>query len=291
MLKQYYQIIKQLFHILIINPRFFFKRIFLELKAFVLPLPRSSVSRKMNGVLFRFNFNYSSVKKMYFNTYEPGTVEILRKFLKKGDTFIDVGANIGYFSAVAAGCVGTNGQVHSFEPVSEYFQKLKNFAEANSRYKIVVNQFALGSEEKSKKIYIRGYPDIGNNTFFPILLTDAKENKTAEVSICRLDEYIKERKINNIKLIKIDVEGFEFPVLLGLERYFLRCQDTGFYPLIICEIISSVYSSLGYKLEDLFDYMKRFSYYPFEIINTKKRIKIDKIKKKTIVNIFFKFCK
>ncbi len=296
MLKEYYQIIKQLFCILIINPRYFFKRIFLELKAFVLPLPRSSILKKMNGVLFRFDFDYSpNIKRMYFKIYEPGIGEILRTFLKEGDSFIDVGASIGYFSAIAAGCVGKNGEVHSFEPIPEYFSKLKSFAEMNREYKIKANQCALGDKEESKKIYIKGYPYIGSNSFFPkLLLTDnvkENKNKTAEVPIQRLDKYIKERKINNIKMIKIDVEGFEFPVLLGLERYFLRCQDTGFYPLIICEIIASVYPSLEYKLEDLFDYMKRFSYYPFEIINTKKRIKIDKIRKKGLVNVFFKFCK
>lgn len=288
MLKKYYHILKKLFHILTINPGFFFKRIFLELKSFVLPLPKYPVSKEINGVLFRFDFNYSDqIKKMYFNTYEPGIVNILRNFLRKGDSFIDVGANIGYLSAVAAGCVGIEGEVHSFEPVPEYFQKLQNLAKINRQYKIKANQFALGNEEKFRKIYIGDRSNIGNNTFFPDLLTDAQKNKTVEVPIRRLDKYIKETKINNIRIIKIDVEGFEFPVLLGLENYFPECLNTGFYPLIICEISSNVYPFSGYKLEDLFDYMKKFSYYPFEIINIRKRIDINKIRKKQLADVLF----
>jgi len=291
MLKNYYQIIKRLLYILINNPRFFFKRIFLELRAFVSPTPKFSAVKKINGILFEFDFNYSpKMKKMYFNTYQPSVAEILRIFLKKGDTFIDVGANIGYLSALAAGLIGSEGEVHSFEPVPEYYQKLKKFAKINSQYKIYINQFALGNEEKSGTIYIKGGPDIGYNTFFPALLSDSK-NRTAQVSIQRLDEYIKEREIKNIKLIKIDVEGFEFPVLKGLSRYFSECQNKNSCPLIICEVCPGVYASFGHKLQDLFDYMRSFSYYPFKVLNIKKRIDINKMNKKQVVDIMFKFCK
>lgn len=294
MFKNCWFIIKKLFHILINNPSFFFKRIFLELKYFILPLPKHSVLGKINGILFSFDFDYSNdIKKMYFGNYQPIISEILKKYLKNGDTFIDVGANIGYFSMIAAGFVGKNGQVHSFEPVPEYFYRLENLSKNNSQYNITVNQFALGDEEKSSKIYIEGLSGIGHNTFFPILLEGAgnNRNKTAEVSIRRLDKYIKEKKIGNIKLIKIDVEGFEFSVLRGLKNYFLESKRTGLFPLIICEICPRAYAFSEYKLEDLFNYMKEFSYYPFDVINTKKRIDINQMKRDQVPDVLFKFNK
>ena len=87
MLEKYYKIIKSLFHILLVNnPKFFFKRIFLELESLVLPIPESPVSKRINGILFEFDFGYShKIKKMYFNTYEASVVEVLRSYLKKGD--------------------------------------------------------------------------------------------------------------------------------------------------------------------------------------------------------------
>lgn len=292
MIKKYLRFIKIIFWVLINNPRFFIKRIFLELKAFVLPLPGSSISKKINGVSFRFDFSYSpNIKKMYCNIYEMGVVETLKTFLKNGDTFIDVGANIGYITAIGASLVGKKGRVYSFEPVPEYFSKLRNLAETNSKYNIIANQFALSDRAGQEKIYVPGYPYIGGNTILSDLIGKEKIKDTISIQTYRLDEYIERENIENIKMIKIDVEGFEFPVLLGLERYLLKCQDTGSYPLIICEIIPSVYPYLGYKLENIFDYMERFSYYPFEIINIKKRIKINKIRKKGVVNILFKFCK
>ena len=291
MLKNYYKIIKKMLYMLIISPKFFFKRIFLELKTFILPVPKSSIPKKINGVLFRFDFDYSQkVKKMYFGSYESRIVEALKSFLKKGDTFIDVGANVGYLTAIAAGCVGTSGQVHSFEPVPEYFEKLKSFADENSQYKIKTNQFALGSEEKAEKIYIGGKSYIGNNTFFPELLDGIKAVETLDVFVIRLDKYIEERNINKITIIKIDVEGFEFPVLLGLEKFFNKCYFNKLltFPLIICEICPPAYKFLGYKLEDLFEYMQRFNYFPFSILNSKKELNIEKIKKESTMNILFK---
>ena len=141
---KYSNTIKQAFYALIINPGYFFRRIFLELRALILPTPNYPVSRKINGVLFKFDFDYSpKVKEMYFKTYEPRVGEILKTFLREGDSFIDVGASIGYFSAIAAGRVKKSGQVHSFEPIPEYFLKLKDFAQMNRQYKIKANQCAL----------------------------------------------------------------------------------------------------------------------------------------------------
>ena len=270
------------------NPAFFCKRVFLELKSFVIPLPASTVIKKINGVSFEFDFSLSSqVKKMYAGSYQPIITETLKKYLKNGDTFIDMGANIGYFSMVAASLVGKTGQVHSFEPVPKYFLKLNNFAENNKQYNIVANQFALGDKEQLGKIYIEGESNIGSNTFIPALLGNKGNNIIAEVPIRRFDRYVEERGLKNIKLIKIDVEGFEFPVLKGMEGYFLECSKNGSCPAIICEIAPAVYETAGHGPKDIFNYMKNFSYYPFEIINQRKKIIAGK---KQLDDVIFKFC-
>ncbi len=289
MFQNYRLIVKRLFHILVNNPIFFIKRIFIELKSFVLPMPKLAIVKKINGVLFDFNFGYSDkIKQMYFGNYQPIISEIIKKYLKKGDTFIDVGASIGYFSAVAAGYVGESGQVHSFEPAQEYYQKIDALSKMNSQYNIVANQLALGEKEELSKIYIEGPSDIGNNTFFPDLFgADIKNDKFVQVPVHRLDSYIKEKGLNNIKLIKIDVEGFEFPVLKGLSGYFAECSKAGLCPPIICEIVPSAYPYSGCKLQDLLDYMDKFSYHPFEIFNTQKRMSINKIEKETIIDVLF----
>jgi FkbM family methyltransferase len=285
----YLKTAKHLLHIFLVNPSFFLKRVFSELKVYILPLPEQPILKNINGILMSLDFNdRDKSKKMYFGNFQPAISSLFKKYLKNGDVFIDAGANVGYFSAVAAGLVGKTGQVHSFEPVPEYFKKLKNLSDANSRYKITANQLALGDKETTEKIYIGGPSHIGDNTFFPDFLEGISEVRTADVKVCRLDKYIKDKGLSNIKLIKIDVEGFEFPLLLGMEEYFLECHKTGNCPVIICEICPKAYSYLGYKLEDIFNYMKKFSYEPFEVINEKNRVDINKLKERDVADVVFK---
>src|ERR1051326_753995 len=72
----------------------------------------------------RFDYDFSlggTVRTMYAGAYATELVGLLRKILQPGDKFVDVGANIGYLSAVGAGRVGTAGRVLSFEPAPIYF--------------------------------------------------------------------------------------------------------------------------------------------------------------------------
>jgi len=286
---------KIIFWVLINNPKIFFKRIFLLLKSAFLPIPTLPFLKKINGVFFKFDFeDFSSLKKkIYYDMYEMGVVGMLKTFLRNGDTFIDIGANIGYITVIGVGLVGKKGWVYSFEPVPEYFSRLRNLAELNSEYNIVVNRFALSDRKGQKKIYVSDYSNIGANTILSGLIDKEKIRDTIFIQTRRLDEYIEKENIKNIKMIKIDTEGFEYPVLLGLKGFFNKyCFDKLLTPpLIICEICPSAYKFLGYKLEDLFEYMKQFNYFPFSILNPKKEFSIEKIKKESTINILFKIKK
>jgi protein-L-isoaspartate O-methyltransferase len=58
---------------------------------------------------------------MYLKIWEPFSAKLLKEKLSVGDTFIDVGANIGYFSALAASIVSSEGSVYTFEPIERFF--------------------------------------------------------------------------------------------------------------------------------------------------------------------------
>ena len=297
--------------LLIRNPKLFFKYLYAGAKSVILRWPKAPIQKRINGILFEFDFDLDLVIKlmrnplklllqylsigakpnvlaMYYGAYEPDTVRAMKKLLKKGDTFIDVGANIGYLSAIAMGLVGKTGQVHSFEPIPKHFQRLKNLALANKKYKIVVNQCALGEKEGTARIDVSGL-SIGSSTMVPDLLKfkeiaygKRKEmiEETIEVPTHRLDCYIKEQSISGISLIKIDTEGFEFPVLKGLSGYF---ENANHLPAIICEITPAAYPLLGYTLSQLSEYMKKYNYHAFSLDDTE----IDITKLKGYPNVIF----
>jgi len=264
------------------NPGLFIKHVIIQIKK-LMPLPKGPIRKNVNGVLFEFDFNYdAAIKSMYIGGYEIDIVNVMKKVLKKGDTFIDAGANIGYISAIAAGLVGKTGQVHSFEPVPRYFRKLENMAKLNPAYKIVVNQFALGERNGNANIKV-AETNIGWNTMVPgFLNNESKIREILEIPVKRLDNYIEHNKLKDISLMKIDVEGFEFPVLKGLSNYF---KETECRPVIICEINHSACLSLGYNLSHLFDFMKTYDYNTYSLLNL--NVKVDITKLKEIADIVF----
>lgn len=286
-MKNIFLIIKRIFSVLLKNPAFFAKRCVSSVREKIIPVPKSGVY-KFSDVAFDFDFSFShKIKKMYFGTFQPIISEILKKYLKPGDTFIDVGANVGYFSFVAIQIVGKGGQAHAFEPVKEYFDKLELFFKINKDYKIFVNKMALGEKNQNLDIFIKGGSDIGNNTFFPELLGSNNPNKES-VQVIRLDEYIKQKNVKNIKLIKIDVEGFEFAALKGLSGYFSECSKNNSFPVIVCEVVPEAYAKFGARVEDLFSFMAGYNYYPYDVLSTKRKVKIEELKRGRLSDILFK---
>lgn len=86
----------------------------------------------------------------------------------------------------------------------------------------------------------------------------------------RFDKYVEEQKIKQIKLIKIDVELYEFPVLKGFRNYFVNTSDR---PIIICEIFPKYYPIHGATLEEFLEYMRRYGYKVFNLSNPQEEVK------------------
>ncbi len=276
--KSYLKTIKANLRIFAKNPIYYLKEYLRIIGSLFLVIIRkfpnlriNNIIRKVNGVNFNFDFKFGAViRGMYLRFFSADIVNTMLKYIKKGSTFIDIGANIGYITAIGAGCVGKKGQVHSFEPVPLYFNKLIQLKLINKNYKIYINNFALGERESNAEIYTSRKNPGWNTMISGWIDPDDLKNKI-KIKVKRLDKYLFEKKINNISLIKIDVEGFEIPVLKGMTKFFEENKDS--LPPIILEVIPSTYSLLGNKLEDLENLLKKFSYIAYSI-DEKKKIKI-----------------
>ncbi|MGA8222142.1 MAG: FkbM family methyltransferase [Candidatus Acidiferrales bacterium] len=224
------------------------------------PLP---VLKRIRGVVFECDLgHYRGTAPMYFGSYALLVTEAMKRYLKPGDTFFDVGANIGYLSAVAAGLVGTNGQVHSFEPVPAYFGRLERLVSMNPAHTIIANSCAAGETDGTCTIYVTREP--GQNTMVTSYQSDFEITSTLEVPVVRLDSYIRHHGIARIAMIKIDAEGYEFPTLKGLQTQFEQSKDR---PAIICEIAPRAYPLMGKKLSDLAAYMAEYGYTARDLID------------------------
>ena len=254
------------------NPGLFAKKALGKLRRRIVSIPDQAIQERMaGGVLFehkRLSFiDEDDIRAMMTHSYDITLCDCLRKHLRPGDIMLDVGANIGYISAVAASGVGTAGEVHGFEPLIECFERVENLSRLNSQFKFIFHNVALGAQKGSLSINFDPDGDMRNATLLPGKKTPA----TREVPVWRLDDYIFENIASpeRIKFIKIDVEGFEFSVLQGLERFLTKWQ-----PLIVCEIKPWEIKALGYTMKDFDEFMKRFGYRTYDMLNEAKVINL-----------------
>ncbi|HTE48677.1 MAG TPA: FkbM family methyltransferase [Candidatus Paceibacterota bacterium] len=210
-----------------------------------------------------------AVKSVMFKSVEVDVYEYINCTLKEGDVFFDVGAHFGYFSALGASRVGLTGQVHLFEPAPMCFPYLKEFISQNSLYTFFLNIVGVGDLETSKELTLSLPPHLSSHSFIPEFL-NARHIASEKLltPIVRLDSYITKTGVVPA-LIKIDVEGYEYKVLKGLENFF---KTSIARPSIICEISPSAYPYLGHTLSEIFTYMENFGYKAYYSWNYKKPI-------------------
>jgi FkbM family methyltransferase len=249
------------------NPALFCRVMIGKLNA-TRPMPPLPAVKRINNVLFEYDLgDYRGTAPMYFGSYAPLIIDVMKRYLRPGDTFFDVGANIGYLSAIATGLVGKTGQVHSFEPVPKYSQRLQRLAHLNSEYPITVNACAAGDKTEIRTIYVTHEP--GQNTLVPAYKTTLEITQTLEVPVVRLDSYIEAHRISRVSMIKIDTEGFELPILRGAARYF---ETTSYRPAVICEIAPRAYPLMGTSVSELADFMAGFGYTARDLIDTSRPV-------------------
>ncbi|HIA06024.1 MAG TPA: FkbM family methyltransferase [Flavobacteriales bacterium] len=147
----------------------------------------------------------------YHGSYELGTLDLISKCLKPGDTFIDVGANIGLFSIyLSKNCPGIN--ICAFEPLESTFTILEQNIEINQCANIKTFPYALGITNDTGKITENLELSRGSASMVGAETSGRYEQM---VHVQTLNDFVVKEGVDNIGLLKIDVEGWEQQVLLG----------------------------------------------------------------------------
>ena len=171
----------------------------------------------MHGTPYRLHIprELQSVYLSYFDflNHEPLTSKIFKSILKSGDVVIDVGANIGHYTLLAAAVVGPLGRIHAIECSPETLSMLSNNVSKNKLQNVLIHPVAAASERGTLSLNVTA---IGLSWFDPHSNwpTVQGSGTMVEVQAMPLDEIISPP----VNLIKIDAEGVDLDVLKGMKR-------------------------------------------------------------------------
>lgn len=189
----------------------------------------------------------------FFNIWEPSVSKAISDILQAGDVFVDVGANIGYDSLLASKLVGDGGQVVAIEANSSIFRQLQDNLARNGVSNVRTIRAAAG--DKKGKLTLHG-GDAGNQgRTSPLPRRGLQPIET--VQMLPLDEILTEGERARLRLIKIDIEGGELPVLQRLLKTLdlystglhliveMSDEETGAVEAIFKSLVSTGYATFG----------------------------------------------
>jgi FkbM family methyltransferase len=204
----------------------------------------------------RHTFRAYALKRVH----EEATTELFKKVIKEGDVIVDLGANLGYFTLLAAKLVGKKGKVYSFEPESRNYDYLVKNIELNGYDNIVATQKAVSDKHGKVRLYICPY-DSGHHTinqyggieaYKPDFTHDDVVLDFVEVETIALDDFLKD--VEQVDVVKMDVEGAEMLALSGMDGIIRRSKNlkmfVEFFPLLIREMGNSPEKFIHRLLED-----------------------------------------
>lgn len=154
--------------------------------------------------------------------YEEAKIQALREFLEPGATFIDIGANKGDFTVLAASIVGPSGRVIAIEPSQNNFRWLRRSVEENAIANAECHRIALGSDNYKGILHLATLSGLHSLLSLPGRVEEGVEI----VDVRALDDFIGDAGVD---AIKIDVEGFEAEVLAGAARTLGKTMLTSIF--------------------------------------------------------------
>lgn len=190
---------------------------------------------------------------------EQYETKFAKQAVNQGETAIDIGANVGWYTSLLAQAVGINGKVYAFEPNPKLAQLLSKLTIENCN--VTVIQAGLGAENTKKKFSI---PENWISGSFG-KVDKAVENY--EVKLYTVDSFLEKEHVPKLTFIKCDAEGAELDILNGA-KHLLQSEKP---PIWMIEMSTNETTKFGYHPKQIIEYFKDTtrSQYGFLMIDQK----------------------
>jgi FkbM family methyltransferase len=196
---------------------------------------------------------------------EQSELRLLSAYLDRGMTALDVGANLGVFTATFASRVGERGAVHSFEPLPSTRRRLQRTVALNGLDRVVVNDSAVADREGEVELHEYGPGYESWATVAPREIETAggilRTARHLTVGVVTVDRYCERHGIERVDVLKIDVEGAEEQVLRGASGMLSR----GAIDLVMVEVADTTLLAAGGHAHEVLDLLEQSGLWPFAI--------------------------
>ena len=225
---------------------------------------------KVNGIKIHLNpLPLIEQKLIRDGKHDPDVERIIAEKLNEEGIFIDIGANIGYFSLLAA--KNNKIKVFAFEPSHRERKQFYKNLNLNNFNNIIIFPFALSNIKETLNLNIARDWNPGLNSIVNTLDTECVY--VDKIQCYPFTDVFPKKLLNDIKLVKIDVEGFEMNVLKGMESYMQHMQNADF----IVEINDDFLQNAGSSSKEIHDFFDRNGY---KSVSGKSDITFTRIKQK-----------
>jgi FkbM family methyltransferase len=186
--------------------------------------------------------------------YEPIETNVVIENVNLGDTILDIGANIGYYSLLFANLVGSEGKVYAFEPDPESFRLLEKNIRENSCEAIFPYQKAVSNENAEITLYLDRFNNLDHTIF-----ESSDYRNAVSISAVRLDDFFEEDL--HVDFIKMDIQGAEGLALEGMKSLLDRNKQIK----ILTEFWPTGLSKAGIQPERFLTNLKNMGFILFDL--------------------------
>jgi FkbM family methyltransferase len=207
---------------------------------------------------------FASAYFQYKRHFEDPFWAFSRRFpeLFQGGHILDVGANIGYTAQVFARAASPGYKVYAFEPEPFNFKLFETLVHSlGLSDRIVPIHSAVGEAEGKVELWLNERHHADHRVATPRFLTDKSSVPVISVPLTSIDEFVRSQNLIGISFIKVDVQGYELPVCLGM-RDTLLANDNA---VVALEYAPESMLELGFNGDELIDWFERQRYHTYSI--------------------------
>lgn len=172
---------------------------------------------KTASLLFKYAFPvYKILYYRFKNKQDAFEIKLMKKIIKEGDSVLDIGANIGFYSEIMSMLVGENGKVYCFEPDNLNFKYLSHNTKNNKNVSLI--RKAVAEDDGEIMLYTSDTINVENTTYKPEHFDSIyKVEKTS------IDKFVQQKFA--VSFIKMDIQGAELKALEGMKKTLMENKN------------------------------------------------------------------